>query len=198
MNLKKLQNNPLFDVALFAVCLFGANILWKMCVNGDESSDFVTVLGMDASRIFNAVSHYLTTRVYWVLQLFRPTVHLYEPDVVWFDSGFASRIIWGCTAIKQSFIWLIIILFARGKSLRKLWFIPFGWVMIHIFNVVRISLIDLLCEFHPTMFEFWHGFFFKYLFYFMMFLLWVWWNEKLGLIPRPTPKRKKATEEQND
>jgi len=172
--------NPYVDVLLFAVCLFGANIVWKLMVHGDESYVHVTVLGQDATAIFNSTAHYVAQRCAWLVGLFRPTVAFYEPDLIAFDSGFASRIIWGCTAIKQSFIWLAIMLFARGMWKRKLWFIPFGWVCIHLFNILRISLINMLCEFHPTMFVFWHVYFFKYLFYFMMFMLWVWWTERLA------------------
>lgn len=172
--------DPFVDVVLFAVCLFGANILWKLCVHGDESFGHVSVLGINATGMFDAVAHYVAGRCAWFIGLFRPTVVFSQPDVIGFESGFASRIVWACTAIKQSFIWLIIMLFARGVQKRKLWFIPLGWLMIHIFNVIRISLINMLCEFHPAMFTFWHLYFFKYAFYFMMFLMWVAWNERLG------------------
>lgn len=185
--------DPFTDVLLFAICLFGANIVWKLAVHGDESFDHVSILGLDATGMFNSVAHYVAKRCAWGVGLFRPTVVYCAPDVIGFESGFASRIIWGCTAIKQSFIWLVIMLLARGVQKRKLWFIPLGWCAIHIFNILRISAINMLCEFHPAMFTFWHVYFFKYAFYFMMFLMWVWWNERLSGPKKPLLGGKKAT-----
>ena len=51
-------------------------------------------------------------------------------------------------------------------------------------NVGKSSLINMLCEFHPDRCVFWHEYFFKYLFYLMLFLLWVLWNESPRLHPR--------------
>ena len=89
-------------------------------------------------------------------------------------------VVWSCTAVKQSFIWLIIMLFARGPWQRKLWFIPLGWLVAYAFNIIRIAAIGLLCEHHPEMFEFYHVYLFKYLFYAVLFALWVWWVERVS------------------
>jgi hypothetical protein len=37
----------------------------------------------------------------------------------------------------------------------------------------------LFIEFHPEWFDLLHEYIFKYLFYGMLFLLWVWWTEKI-------------------
>ena len=185
MNLSALYKKlaPYTDILLFAVCLFGANAFWKWAVEGDDSNNIVTVFGANATPYFNACAQYVAERVATIIHLFRPTVCYFEPDIIAFSSGFISQVAWSCTAIKQSFIWLIIMLFARGKRVHKLWFIPLGWLFIHGFNLLRISLINMLCEFHPDRFVFWHEYFFKYLFYLMLFLLWVLWNESPRLHP---------------
>ena len=35
------------DILLFAVCLFGANLLWKLMIQGDEGTNEVACLGRD-------------------------------------------------------------------------------------------------------------------------------------------------------
>jgi len=175
---------PYADVLLFVVCLFGANFFWKYTVTGDEADTMVTWFGIDITAPFALLSEHIAHASYWLVSLLRDTVHLTEPNRIWFDSGFAVRIVWSCTPLKQSWIWLIIMLFARGSWLRKTWFIPLGWLVIHAFNILRISCINLLCEFHPDMFPLWHEYIFKYLFYGMMFLMWVWWVERLASLER--------------
>lgn len=186
MRLEKLEIfkkrlSPYADILLFVVCLLGANAVWKLCVSGDENGDAVFLFGTwDITFCFDWLAEHTARVVAWWTSLVRPTLTYYPPVVMRFDSGFAVRIVWSCTPIKQSFIWLIIILFARGTWKNKLWFVPFGWLCAYLFNILRITLIGFLCEFHPAMFPFWHEYVFKYLFYGMLFLLWVWWVEKIN------------------
>ena len=71
---------------------------------------------------------------------------------------------------------------ARGPWLRKLWFIPLGWLMVYLFNIMRIAIIALLIHHHPSWFDFLHTYLFKYLFYGMIFALWVVWTERLSCV----------------
>lgn len=167
-----------YDVVVFAVTLVAADLLWKLTVSGDEHGTEVLWLGLDVSAFFDAVTGHVTEAVYGLVHCLRDTVHL-SGRRIWFDSGIASRIVWGCSGIKQAWIWLALMLTARGSWLRKAWFIPLGWLCCHLFNILRISLICLLIEFHPDWFHILHDYIFKYLFYGMMFGLWVWWVEKL-------------------
>lgn len=180
---------PYHDILLFVICLFAANFFWKYTVIGEDAIDApVSFFGLDITAPFSLMAEHIARVVYWLTSQVRSTVHYRAPYTMWFDAnestarGFAVSIVWGCTAIKQSFIWLVIMALARGDWKRKLWFIPLGWLCIYVFNIVRITLIGFLCEYHPWMFSFWHEYFFKYLFYGMLFMLWVWWVERLGKI----------------
>lgn len=178
---------PYYDILLFVVCLFAANFFWKYTVIGEDATNaIVTWFGLDITAPFDMMAEHIARVTARLTSFVHPTAHYVAPYRILFEpnegapNGFAVSIVWGCTAIKQSFIWLVIMLFARGKQMRKLWFIPFGWLCIYVFNILRITLISLLCEYHPSMFPFWHEYFFKYLFYGMLFMLWVWWTERLG------------------
>lgn len=176
----KQKMSPYRDILLFVVALLGADAIWKMCIVGEEHIMDVSLLGLwDITAPFAWLAEHTAYVVAAMLSVFRDTVTYEPPYYIFFDSGFAVTVVWGCTPIKQSFIWLVIILLARGSWLKKTWFIPLGWACSYLFNLLRIFLIDILCEYHPNMFPFWHEYVFKYLFYGMLFLLWVLWVEKI-------------------
>ena len=175
---------PYVDILLFVVALVAANFFWKFTVLGDEGGEQVTWFGIDITAPFDFLAAHIANAVYWVIQLVRDTIHQLPNNILRFDSGSSVRIVWSCTALKQSFIWLIIMLVARGKWLRKLWFIPLGFVAIYLFNILRIALIAMIIEHHPELFELMHSYVFKYLFYLMLFGMWVWWTNILSGMPK--------------
>ena len=171
---------PYTDIILFVVALLAANYFWKFTVLGDESGIQVTWFGLDITRPFDAMAHHITSIVYGLLSLTNEHVHFLEPNILRFDTGTSTKIVWSCTALKQSFIWIVIMLVARGSWLRKLWFIPLGLACAYLFNILRIALIAMSIEHHPEWFDFLHEYLFKYLFYGMLFCLWLWWSERVA------------------
>lgn len=169
---------PYVDVLLFMVCLLVAHFFWKFTIVADEHGGPVYWLGMNISYPFDYMSRHVAHAVYKLVGFTRDTLHFYPINTLRYTNGNAVSIVWSCTALKQAFIWLIIILFARGRQWHKLWFIPLGWACCYAFNIFRIYIIVLFIEQHPDWFEVLHGYIFKYLFYGMMFALWVWWTEK--------------------
>lgn len=167
---------PYIDIILFVVALLAANYFWKFTVLGDEDGIQVTWFGMDITRPFDAMSEHISSVVYWLLSLTNDHVYFFEPNLIHFETGTGTRIVWGCTGLKQSFIWIIIMLVARGSWKHKLWFIPLGLVCAYLFNILRITLIAMAIEHHPEWFKFLHEYLFKYLFYGMLFCLWLWWS----------------------
>ena len=170
---------PYADIILFVVALLAANFFWKFTVLGDEGGEQVIWFGVDITRPFDILAAHIAKAVYWLVHLTRDTIYLLSDNILWFTSGTSIKIVWSCTALKQSFIWLIIMLAARGKWLRKLWFIPLGWGCIYAFNILRIAWIAMIVEHHPQLFELLHTHIFKYLFYLMLFGMWIWWT-KIG------------------
>ena len=170
---------PYTDIILFAVCLLAAHFFWKFTVIADEHGGQVLWFGLNISLPFDYMSRHVAKVVWRLVSLTRDTLQYFPPDILRFDSGSSVKIVWSCTALKQAFIWLVIMLFARGSWFNKLWFVPLGWVCIYLFNIFRIYIIALVIEHHPEMFNLLHTYVFKYLFYGMLFLLWVLWVEVL-------------------
>ena len=179
---------PYADVIIFMVTLFVVNYAWKYTVLGDENGDQVTWFGWDITAPFEFMSCHITRVVYWLISLFRDTVYMVGDHKIRFDNGVGTTIIWGCSGLKQSFIWMWLILTVRRVSkktpalvlwLKKLWFIPLGWICCYAFNILRIFLITLMIEHHPDWFPMLHDYIFKYAFYTMLFGLWVIFVEKI-------------------
>ena len=189
----KQRFEPYRDVIVFIVTLLVANYAWKWTMTGDEHGDMVTWLGMDVTAPFEFMACHVASMVYWLVSLVRDTAYMPDEHTIRFASGTGTTIIWGCSGLKQSFIWLCLILTvlptanADAKSrkslwLHKLWYIPVGWVCCYAFNILRIFLIALFIEYHADWFHVLHDYIFKYLFYAMLFGLWVIFVEKIRSI----------------
>lgn len=170
---------PYLDVIIFMITLLVANYFWKFTMNGDEDGALVTWFGLNVTAPFDIMARHVAAAVYWLVDLFRDTAMMTDDYTIRFESGSGTRIIWGCSGLKQSFIWMCLILTVRGGWKQKLWFIPVGWVCCYAFNILRIFLIALFIEHHPEWFGMLHDYIFKYLFYGMMFGLWVIFVEKI-------------------
>lgn len=196
------QMRPYRDVIIFMVTLLVANYAWKWTMVGDENGDCVTWFGLDITAPFEFMACHIASVVYWLVSLFRDTAYMSDAHTIRFASGgTGTTIIWGCTGLKQSFIWLCLILTVKGTTatsgkalwLKKLWFIPLGWVCCYAFNILRIFLIALLIENHPEWFPLLHDYIFKYLFYGMLFGLWVWFVEGIrGVDASPSSEQSAA------
>lgn len=183
---------PYTDVIIFMVTLLAANYFWKFTVSVDENGDLVTWFGLDITAPFEFMACHIASVVYWLVSLFRDTAFMTDPHTIHFTSGSGTTIIWGCTALKQSFIWFWLIATVRpwnfqlstiNFQLSKLWYIPLGWLCCYLFNILRIFLIALFIEHHPEWFHLLHDYIFKYLFYAMLFGLWVIFVEKIRVLP---------------
>ena len=170
---------PYKDVIIFMVTLLVANYFWKFTMIGDENGETVTWFGMDVTAPFEYMACHIASAVYWLVSLFRDTAYMVGEHTVRFESGSGTTIIWGCSGLKQSFIWMCLILTVRGGWKHKLWFIPLGWLVCYAFNILRIFLITLMIEHHPDWFHVLHDYLFKYLFYGILFCLWVIFVEKI-------------------
>lgn len=182
------------DIILFVVALLVSNYFWKYTVSGDEAGEMVTWFGLDITAPFTWMAENIANAVYWIVSLFRDTLYQINTYTLRFESGSATRIVWSCTPIKQCFIWLCIML-ATPKTTQngqtpfgsfldkalgiKLLYTLLCMVLLYGFNIFRIVCITLIIEHHPELFELMHTYIFKYLFYGFMFLLWVYYVEKI-------------------
>jgi exosortase/archaeosortase family protein len=172
---------PYKEIIFFLFLLFFFHFSWKIAIDGDMDSEYIYLFGKDITpEWFNSACRWLTSAAAWVVRLFPHTEDfVQEPTLMSFTSnnGWKISIIWGCTGIKQMFIFTGIMLFYWGPFLKKLWYIPMGWVILTAYNVVRIATTVLLTKHHPERFESLHDGILRYIYYGIVFMLWVVWNE---------------------
>lgn len=173
------ENKPMQGIILFMLTLFAANIIWKLSISGDEGSEMVKLFAfIDISAPFNAMTIHITEIVRFLLTMLGVEHHHHFANDICFPNHYHILVVWGCTAIKQSFIFLCIFAVAPGPWKHKSWYIPFGLGVVYFFNIFRITLICLIVENHPEYFTFMHEYLLKYLFYGVIFLVWMMWDQK--------------------
>ncbi|HEY6915522.1 MAG TPA: exosortase/archaeosortase family protein [Paludibacter sp.] len=168
---------------LFAVVLMLSNLFWKYNVLGDESESInstVTFWGMDISTTFTLLAQHVAHVSEKILQLLRFDITLKPDNTLRYANGNSVVVIWSCTGLKQAYITLFILTFAHGPWLKKLWYIPLCLLGVYAFNIFRITFIAGCMENHPHWFEFLHLYLFKYVFYGIIFLMWVYWEERIA------------------
>jgi len=175
---EKLQ--PYRGVIGFAVILLISNLFWKYNVLGDESNTQVTFWGLDISGPFIFMARHVSEVITMILHFLGWNISLNAANVVRHDNGNSAQIIWACSGLKQAYIFFCIIAFARGPWSKKLWFIPLGLLVVYLFNIFRITFIVACIDRHPDWFDFLHQYFFKYIFYGVIFGMWVYWEEKIA------------------
>ena len=118
--LHKLQ--PYEGIIRFVVAMLAANYFWKFTVIGDEHGyGAVTWFGLDLTWYFDRMTDHIAGILYTMLGWLDDSIRLTDGNLLRFMStGVGVSIVWGCTGIKQSFIWLIIILAARGSHTCRL------------------------------------------------------------------------------
>jgi exosortase family protein XrtF len=91
-----------------------------------------------------------------------------------------ARIIEGCNALSVMILFSSFIIGFRGPIKNTLWYILFGVFLIHIFNVLRISLITLGLFYFPEHRKLLHDYLFPLFIYGVVFLLWLLWVNKFS------------------
>lgn len=168
---------PLRGIIGFVVAMMLANWFWKIFVfDGDYEPD-VTFFGLNITGPFLFLQVEIVRVVGLVFELFNIPFALHRGNVFEFGNGQSMEIVWACTGLKQAFIFSCIMLTSRGPRVHKCWYIPVGWVLIHIINIARISLVGVVINHNPAAFSVMHDYFFKYIFYLIIFLIWVIWEE---------------------
>jgi len=91
-----------------------------------------------------------------------------------------ARIVEGCNAVSVMILFSAFIIGFRGRFKNTFWFILGGVLLIHFFNVIRISLITLGLYYYPEYRRLLHDYFFPLLIYGVVFLLWLLWVNKFS------------------
>ena len=166
-------------IVLFLICLLGSHFLWELTVRGDEeASGIVTFCGIDINWIFDYAALWFAEKAHFGLALLGIDTQL-TMTLVGFPNGHGCSIIAGCTAIKQFLMMTLILLCSRGRFVHKLWYCALSLLVVVGYNIIRLMVLTYVTRDHVEMFEFMHVHVMKYIFYALIFLLWLLWDEWL-------------------
>ena len=91
-----------------------------------------------------------------------------------------ARIVEGCNAVSAMILFAAFIIGFRGSIKRTLLFIVSGVLLIHVFNIIRISVIALGLHYYPEHRRLLHDNLFPLFIYGVVFLLWLVWVNKFS------------------
>jgi len=172
---------PFKGLLFFVFLLFLFHFIWKISIDGYMDSNYIYFFGKDITPSwFTPACRLLARTIAWFIQLFPNTQDLlFENDMMKFPTEGNNwiRIIWGCLGFKQMLIFSGVILFYWGPFLKKLWYIPLGWCILTAYNVIRVAIIVWQTDGHPERFDSLHNGILRYVYYTIVFLLWVVWEE---------------------
>lgn len=81
----------------------------------------------------------------------------------------------GCNGLNVMIVFVAFIVAFGGAPRRMWWFIPLGFVVVHITNLVRILLLYFLADQGSSFFYYFHKYFFTAAIYVAVFVLWWVW-----------------------
>lgn len=192
--IKKYHLYAFKDVAIFMIILLFFHFLWRTFYQDIFALQFLRDSELWLSRkVFLASS--------WILDVLGVNVTTFDEltigevlrrNVIYYAEGNGSVYVnRSCSGLKQFYQWVILILLYPGPWKHKLWYIPFGLVIIHIVNIFRIVGMTFVTINVPQHWDFIHDYVMRPFFYVVMFALWVLWNEKFYL---KNKKQKQSSE----
>ena len=98
-----------------------------------------------------------------------------------FETGNWLAINSGCSGFKQFLQAFFLYLIYPGRLKHKFWFIPLAMILMHVANIIRLTGVGITMYWRPEWFDFSHDYVFRFTFYFILFLMWIWWEEKYRL-----------------
>lgn len=107
--------------------------------------------------------------------------HSSEPSLkLLVNDDYVARVVEGCNSISVIILFVSFIVAFSGTFIATSIYICFGTVIIYIANILRISLLTVGIYEYPQYLDFIHDIVFPLVIYGVVFLLWVYWVNKLG------------------
>jgi len=201
---------PFKDIIWF-LCLFLIfEFIWKLCVHQGEDERILLVLGKDLTSSTEGMNLWTADIVYRVVHdlLGYHDFKIINGYTLYFENSIPVDIIWGCTGLKQLFMFTFILTFYFGPVKKKLWYIPMSLVILLLINILRLAIILIIirnpfpewfipvnewynnCQwvntkecylkFYEDWFNVFHRDVFVWIYYDgVIFVLWLIWEEKI-------------------
>ncbi|MDP4270305.1 MAG: exosortase/archaeosortase family protein [Bacteroidota bacterium] len=169
------RNAPFVGIVWFWALLMFAFLTWKMAIDANPYGHHFALFGHDFTAMMYALSCHTATWSASLMQMLGFEVFARNDDL-YLQNGYTVMVIWGCTAVKELYLFLLIMIFYCGPFWAKVWYTPICLAVLYLYNLLRIGLIPWFAGNGYYSFEFWHELF-RLSYYGLLFLLWIGWNE---------------------
>ena len=118
--------------------------------------------------------------LYLLLRLFH--VDIVRNDTTFtFGNNVTMIVQAGCSGFKQLFQVFFVFLLIPGTWKRKVWYIPVVLIIMFCATLLHLFILSIVNAHRPALFHFTHVWASRGLFYSIMFLTWLIWEEKLSI-----------------
>lgn len=216
---------PFKDIIWFLFLFLSFEFVWKLCVHQGEDESILLVLGKDLTSYTEGISAWTAKIIYWFVHDLCGYHDLKMTGAsLYFNDSLHIDIIWGCTGLKQFFMFSFILLCYFGPRKKKLWFLPMSLLILLAVNILRLSIITIIIrqpfpewfigvnewyngriwentresyrQFYVDWFNIFHRDIFTWIYYDgVIFVLWLIWEEKIN---KPYQRLRKSISENSD
>jgi len=166
----------LVDVMIFAIIIIFFHFLWWQ---GGLHKLLLTTFAFQETENFMAWMVFYPSA--WIVDNILGIETKSIERILYFSNGSSVEVNGTCSGLKQFYQWTILMVLFPGPWKKKLWFIPMGIVVIHIVNVLRLVILDVIMNWDPQVWYFSHDWILRPFFYVVIFAMWMVWEEKFRL-----------------
>jgi len=177
--IKKYHLYVLKDVALFILITVLIHLAWRLWV---KQFDYAPVHDF-MYHIMGAMAMEVYRESVWLISGMYDMVHVDESMHMYFSNKSIMYINTGCSGLKQMIQFSLLMILFPGPWKHKTWFIPLGILIMHLTNILRVVGLAVVMVNWPRYWFFSHDYIFRPLFYVVIFLMWVWWVDKISKNP---------------
>lgn len=173
--LKRLSESPyafVIDIGLFMFITLGFHKLWWFFAAEIKSTTFIQYSADALAEQVYVVTYWLNEHVFGL----RMTAEGW--NTMRFENGKALLVAESCSGLKQFFQVAVLFILYPGPWKHKAWFIPLGFVAIHLTNIFRVLVLSLWMAHDVPHWDFAHDWIMRPMYYVVIFGLWYVWNER--------------------
>lgn len=135
-----------FKYIAWFLCLFLIfELIWKLCVHEGEDEGILLIFGKDFTRYTEGLNTWTAESIYWfVHNILGYHDFKINETFLYFTGSIPIEIVWGCTGVKQLFMFSFILICYYGPWKKKLWYIPMCLFLLVFINILRLSIIFII------------------------------------------------------
>lgn len=161
----------LIDIGFFMIITYGFHWFWWENATWIKSHKIIYELADGlANLVYRAA--YRVNEVVFGLEMQQLPL-----NTIRFENQKALQVAESCSGLKQFFQIAVLFILFPGSWKHKIWFIPTGFIAIHLVNIFRVSFLSVWMAWDIQFWDFAHDWIMRPFYYVVIFVLWYLWNE---------------------